>query len=465
MEPATLVELGGRQRLAVAAAWAAPALAVMAGPVRSLATAGEVNAHEGFVFAAALLWTVFLARSTWRNLLTDLVRLVLSRVSWILFALAAFLVTAVAMFNSLGAFWFGIAGSLWLVEAVAVSLAIAAGRRRFFVQVALLGLNIIALVAADVLVGVFVLPGQSHNKLFVQHDPHLGWRLRPGPPVKRRNRAYESVETVNTSGFRTPEVDVAKPAGVKRILVVGDSHAEGYTVNDDETCSRLVEKNLAAALPVQVISLGVGGFSTDQEFLSYLYYGRRFHPDLVLLLFCENDIVSNVADRYWRGRKPVFEKHGETLVLTGLPVPDERGTGLFSPDLLQKSSLVVLLEGILRNLALKPGRDEVNRERGWEITRLILRDFAQVVKRDGGSLAVMNVNVADPGRAAEDERLRAILAEFSIPYIKTAAAYTDDFTSYWVAGHWNQKGQRAVADVLTAPLLSLLRDKVPPAEK
>ncbi|MCU0782805.1 MAG: SGNH/GDSL hydrolase family protein [Verrucomicrobia bacterium] len=465
MESATLVTLDGRQRLAVVAAWATPALAVMAGPVRSLAAAGSVNAREGFVFVAALLWTIFLARSAWRNLLVDLVRLLLSRVSWILFALAAFLVAAVAMFNSLGAFWFGISGSLWLIAAVAVSLAVAADRRRFVRQVALLGFNILLLVAVDVLVGVFVLPGQSHNKLFVQHDPHLGWRLLPGPPVKRRSRAYQSVETVNSWGFRTPEVAVEKPAGTKRILVVGDSHAEGYTVNDDETCSRLLEKNLSGAVPVQVISLGVGGFSTDQELLSYLYYGRKFQPNIVLLLFCENDIASNVADRYWRGRKPVFEKHGETLVLTGVPVLDERGTGLFSPDLLQKSSMVVLLEGVLRNLALKPGRDEVNLERGWEVTRLILRDFAQVVRRDGGRLVVMNVNVADPGRAAEDERLRAILAEFSIPYIQTAAAYRDDFTSYWVAGHWNQKGQSAVADVLTAPLLSLLRDEVAPAGK
>lgn len=283
--------------------------------------------------------------------------------------------------------------------------------------------------------------------------------------MKRKQAEYESVETVNSWGFRTPEVPAAKPAGTKRILVVGDSHAEGYTVNDDETCSRLLENNLAGSVPVQVISLGVGAFATDQEFLSYLYYGRKFHPDIVLLLFCENDLSSNVADRYTRSRKPVFDKHGETLVLTGMPAPDKRNTGLFSPILLQKSSLLVLLENVLVNLALKPRKDEVSLEQIWEVTRLIMRDFAQAVKRDGARLVVMNVNAANPGLAAIDSRLRTVLAEFSIPYLETAAAYQDDFKSYWVGGHWNQKGQRAVADVLTPALLSLLRENAPPAGK
>ena len=456
-----MISLNGRQRLAVVLGWVMPALAVMVGGVQSLAADGEVTPREGLNFVAALLWSAFLARRAWRDFLADLVRVALSHVGWIVFALAAFMVTAVAMFNSLGAFWFGISGSLWLVAAVAVAQAFAAGRRRFFLQVALLGLNLLLLVAADALIGVYVLPRQSHHKLFIQHDPYLGWRLRSGPPVKRKDVEYESVETVNSWGFRTPEVAVAKPAGTRRILVVGDSHAEGYTVNDDETCSRLLEKNLAGSVPVQVISLGVGAFATDQEFLSYLYYGRKFKPDIVLLLFCENDISANVANRYSRNRKPVFDKHGETLVLTGVPAPNKRSTGLFSPNLLQKSSLLVLLDNVLVNLALKTRKDEVSLEQGWEVTRLILRDFTQAVNRDGARLVVMNVNAANPGLAAIDHRLRAVLAEFSIPYLETAAAYQDDFKSYWVGGHWNQKGQRVVAEVLTAPLLSLLRDESP----
>lgn len=464
MDQVPIVALGGRERLAVAASWAVPAFAVMAGTVQSLAADGEITAREGVLFIAALLWTAFLIRRAWRDFLVDLVRLALSRIGWIPFTLAASVVTAVSILNVLGPFWLGISGSLWLVAAVAVWLAVAADRRRFFMQVALLGLNLLLFAAADLLLGAFVLPRQSHNKLFVQHDPYLSWRLRPGPPAIRKHPEYESVETVNSWGFRTPEVAIAKPPGTKRILVVGDSHAEGYTVNDDETCSRLIEKNLSGSVPVQVISLGVGGYSTDQEFLSYLCYGQKFAPDIVLLLFCENDIAVNVTDRHGRSLKPVFERHGQTLVLTGVPVSDKRSTGLFSGGLFRKSSTVVLLEAVLGNLALRTReRGELNLETGWAVTRLILRDFAETVRRDGGRLVVMNVFTADPGLAKTESRLRAGLAEFSIPYIETAAAYKDDYKSYWVAGHWNQKGQRAVADVLTPPLLSLLQEEVSPA--
>jgi hypothetical protein len=36
--------------------------------------------------------------------------------------------------------------------------------------------------------------------------------------------------------------------------------------------------------------------------------------------------------------------------------------------------------------------------------------------------------------------------------VETSSAYTEDFASYWVAGHWNQHGHRAIAAVLSAAL-------------
>lgn len=466
MDSVSLVVLSGRQRLAVTLAWALPALGLLAGTAKSLLEEGEITARGGVIFMAGLLWMLWLARRAWRELLLDLMRLVLARTGWIPVTLVAVLVTVLTLFNSLGGFWIGFSGSLWLAAAVAASLAFSADRRRFCFQTALVLLNVGLVVLADLLIGALILPHLSHNKLFIQHDPYLGWRLRPGPPVKRVHPEYVSVETVNSWGFRTPEIPIAKPDGMKRILLVGDSHTEGYTVSDDETCARLIEQNLAGTLPVQVISLGVGGFSTDQEFLSYVHYGRRLQPDVVLLLFCVNDLASNVTDKHGRSLKPLFEQHGDMLMLTRVPVPEKYSTGLFSPELLRKSALVSVVEGLLGNLAIRlRERHKATPEQGWDMTRLVLRDFARMVRSDGARLVAMNVNSANPGLDGMDQRLRTILAEFSIPYLETAAAYRDDFESYWVAGHWNQKGQRAVADILTPQLLTLLQSNetgIPP---
>lgn len=456
---APLAATSPRQNLLVVAAWAAPAAAVFGHAARELARSGELSARAGLEAVLALAWIAGVVR--W-PLPRELTRFLLARLSWFAFLLLAALLTGTALFASLGPGWFGAALGLWLVAALAAHRARAADRRRFALQVGLLLANLGLLVVADLLVGWLVVPHLSHNKLFVQHDPLLGWRLRPGPPVHRQNSAYTSVETINDLGFRTPAVPFAKPPGTKRILVLGDSHAEGYTVDDHETCPRLLEQHLAASSPTEVISLGVGGYSTDQEYLAYLELGRRYQPDVVLLLFCENDVPFNAADRYWRGRKPRFQAFGDTLLLQGVPVPDDRGSGLWSPDLLQHSALVVVLEGALRNLAVRREHEAESRAAGWPVTRLLLRDLARAVQLDGARFAVANVNAADPGLEGEDQRLRAILAEFGIPYLETAAAYTDAFASYWVAGHWNQRGHRAVAAVLAEPLRAL-RDAAPAA--
>jgi lysophospholipase L1-like esterase len=450
---ARLAPLGRRQVWLARAALAAPAAAVFGHHAQHLLRHRELSAGAGFDGVVALAW---IALASTRPLPLDCARFLLARLPWIAWFLLAAATTGAALFASLGPAWFGAAAGLWLTTGLAMALARAAAPRRFALQATLLVANLGLLVAADLLVGWLVVPRLSHNKLFVQHDALLGWRLRPGPAVQRSNSAYTSLETVNALGFRTPEVPFAKPAGTRRILVLGDSHAEGYTVDDDQTCPRLLERHLRADGPLEVISLGVGGYSTDQEYLAYLELGRRYQPDVVLLLFCENDVPFNAADRYWRGRKPRFQAYGDTLLLQGVPVPDERGSGLFSPDLLQHSALVVVLEGALRNLAVRKDHEAESRAAGWPVTRLLLRDLARAVQQDGARFAVANVNAADPGLDGEDRQLRAVLAEFGIPYLATAQAYTEPFASYWVAGHWNQAGHRAVAQVLTEPLRALL---------
>ena len=63
------------------------------------------------------------------------------------------------------------------------------------------------------------------------------------------------------------------------MVILGDSHSEGYTVSDGEQYSEQLAQLLGEHCRVEVVSLGVGGYSTDQELLSYLRYGRRFNPD------------------------------------------------------------------------------------------------------------------------------------------------------------------------------------------
>ena len=324
-------------------------------------------------------------------------------------------------------------------------------------RLALLGIWVASFLALDLVIGRFVLPGRSHDKIFTRHDPVLGWRLRPSFSLDRREEHYRSHETSNSLGFRTPERPFAKPDGVRRIVLLGDSHGEAYTVDDDKTMARLLERDIGPG--IEVISLGVGGYSTDQELLSYLEVGRRFRPDLVLLQFCSNDVAFNVATHYWRGRKPVFVRYGETLLLSGVPVPDTKTSGLVPDWLANHSSLFAFLEGQLRQLDIRQEAERASdMEEAWRVTELLIRDLRRVAEEDGARLLCFDVNADD---RACDARLRAILERHDVPYLDLAPAYAEDFDGLWVSGHWNETGQRRAADALLPSLRAALADRPP----
>lgn len=450
----------GRLRPAILAAWLAPALFPAVSAAAELMTSGRTGPLSLLALLAGLVWAGLLFRPSWRDLLLELTRPVLRRVGFVPLTLAALIAAAVGFGGARGLFAAGLAVGLIILAVLAGIRSRNANRRRFLGQAALVVLYLVLFVLLDLFIGAFILPGRSHNNLLAVHDPQLGWKLRPGLVVERDNDLFTSREEIGTDGFRTVLPAADEPAAGRRIVCLGDSHTEAYTVNDDETWAALLAGILSADGPVELFNLGVGGFSTDQELLAYVHYGRRCQPDLVLLQFCSNDVLFNMRDRYWRGHKPCFRRHGSRLLLNNVPVPDQSDTGLASGPLLRHSSTLLFVESLLRQVALGHiTAGDVDQVEAWEVTRLLLRDLADMVRGDGAVLAVFN---ADQEKQDTDGRLRAILAQLGIPYLETMAAYTGDFENYWVAGHWNREGHQAIARALAPAAARLLPAEVAP---
>jgi lysophospholipase L1-like esterase len=118
-------------------------------------------------------------------------------------------------------------------------------------------------------------------------DPEIGHEHKPGA------RAFlMGVDVaINANKLRDREIGFAKPAGVKRVLMLGDSLTFGWGVPAESTPSRLVEKALNAASEGewQVINAGVGNYNTSQEVAYFLREGHRFDPDVVVLNYFIND--------------------------------------------------------------------------------------------------------------------------------------------------------------------------------
>jgi len=118
-------------------------------------------------------------------------------------------------------------------------------------------------------------------------NPRLLFELRSGA-VARAEVDYR----INAAGLRGPEVSEEKPAGVRRIAVLGDSVAFGFWVAEKDAFPRQLESmlNEAEGGPVEVLNLAVPGYNLDQEIETLRSKALALAPDLVVVAFCLNDL-------------------------------------------------------------------------------------------------------------------------------------------------------------------------------
>jgi SGNH hydrolase-like domain, acetyltransferase AlgX len=152
----------------------------------------------------------------------------------------------------------------------------------------------------------------------IRFDPRLGWAKPPLAQGWLHRPEYHVHLDVNAHGLRGPDRDYGKPPGTRRILLLGDSFTEGFAVREEATVRAALESLLRASGcgTWEVINGGTMGYGTDQEYLFFQEEGRRYQPDIVLLMFFYNDLNGNLTTR----GKPYFTVEDGRLVLQGSPV-------------------------------------------------------------------------------------------------------------------------------------------------
>ena len=139
-------------------------------------------------------------------------------------------------------------------------------------------------------------------------DGRLGFALRPGVRVRHVEPDFSVTVAVNALGMRGPDRGLSRPAGAARILLLGDSFAFGWGVEQEEAFGARLERLLSERVgPVEVLVAAVPGYSTDQHYIYLQTQGLALHPDLILLASGENDLTELSLDRLTLGadRLPV----------------------------------------------------------------------------------------------------------------------------------------------------------------
>jgi hypothetical protein len=152
---------------------------------------------------------------------------------------------------------------------------------------------------------------------YEQVDDDRGAGLRPGAAgwYEKEGRAFVAV---NADGRRDRPVAKAKPEGVFRVAVLGDSYAEAREVDLDATFWAVAGRELERCLgrKVEVLNFGVSGYGTAQELQTLRTRVWAWSPDAVLVLFLPyNDLRNNLRALERDPLKPYFVLKDGELVL------------------------------------------------------------------------------------------------------------------------------------------------------
>ncbi|MCE5276690.1 MAG: tetratricopeptide repeat protein [Planctomycetaceae bacterium] len=116
-------------------------------------------------------------------------------------------------------------------------------------------------------------------------NPILGYELVPNRPG------------VNSVGQRDVEHTIEKPAGVRRIVILGDSVVEGITL--ETKWENLIAWHLQKRYDkskTEILNFGVRGYCTLAEVELLESKALQFKPDVVVLVFVDNDFRNFNAD-------------------------------------------------------------------------------------------------------------------------------------------------------------------------
>jgi hypothetical protein len=360
-----------------------------------------------------------------------------------------------------------------------------------------------ALVAASIAVATVVIEvalrlvqgagNESGIGRFTQYDPVLGWKHKENYSGEMMTAEYRIKLEFNAHGVRGADRAYAKPANVSRIVVIGDSCVDGYTVPTRDRLTEVMEQRLGTG--VEVVNLGVAAYSTDQELLTLEREGWKYQPDAIVLVFTYRNVWQNDQRILVRNtHKPLFvlEPDG-ALKLTHVPVPYP------TPSLEDRSKTYALVRTMISSHAWLssptggPGRavrpapagaagsashflvfqtgEAPELKRGWSITQALLRKMKQESDERGVRLLVFyaptRVEVSpkewsashipenyDPRRMAS--QLAALCESEGISFIDPSARFQaaqQQKPLYFARDpHWNVAGHHLAGEILASSL-------------
>jgi hypothetical protein len=241
--------------------------------------------------------------------------------------------------------------------------------RRWMKVAAAVGLVAYTLVFSELFIRLV-----APQPIFPRYVTSTPWGVRGNIPGARywHSSADMRVEfRINRWGMRDDrDFTLAKPPGVCRIALFGDSLMMGYELDLKDTFAARLEAQLhASGINAQVLNFSVSGFGTAEDLRAYEGLGRKFAPDMVIFGWNSTDLADNVRSDLYR------LQNGRLVVGNSTYLPSTE-----VQDFLTQSS-------VYRWVAEHSDLYNMVRERAGLITRRVLATASQYWLQFGTAMA------------------------------------------------------------------------------
>lgn len=280
----------------------------------------------------------------------------------------------------------------------------------------------------------------------IRFEPEIGWMPRGDVDAHQRDLDGD-VYRVRTDGegWRGRETSVEDAD----IVVVGDSFAYGNAVGEADFFANVADG-------VQIKALGAPGYDMVQELMLMRRLADRLAGKVVVwLLYSGNDLEDNLRPHMDRYRSPfVRESDGDWEIVTGhvsreeWPFPSRRANFETFVDICSPETHVSRRAFSACRWLLARGRD-LCREIGARLVVATIPDLSDLVRGQIEGVLRENDRAARRFRPDHaDRRIGELCRDLGVEFLPLSAHVgPDDYRRRDV--HWNERGNRRVARVLT----------------
>ncbi len=210
---------------------------------------------------------------------------------------------------------------------------------------------------------------KSREARYRRADFELHHSLIPNSRGRSVTKEWDVPYSINSLGLRDKEYPVRKDKGAYRILVIGDSFAEGYGVKAEDSFAKVLERKLNGSLPggreYEVINCGVASYSPLLEYLFLKKRGLALKPDMVILFYDFADL----KDDYEYEMTTFYASGGTPLASVPYKRVRAYGSGPLERFLVRHSMFYLYLENRINKVLFKfsdiagemPDMEEIDR--------------------------------------------------------------------------------------------------------